>query len=103
MRRKLLVLTLVFVAVFATTYAVTWAIGNALAVAVFATFGAGLLWVVSLDVRRTPWPAEGQRSHDAVYMAAAFAALHAPAQGGADCSPGFDGGFGGADCGGFGT
>ena len=98
--RRLLILPLVFVAVFAATYAVTWATGNAVSVAGIATSVVGFLWLVARDVRRKPWPSESQRGQDAVYAAAAIAALHTPAHGASDCPSGFDGGIGG--CGGGG-
>lgn len=99
MRRRLLVVTAVFVAVFAATYAVTWATGSSVSTAVVVTVVVGFLWIVARDVRRKPWPSESQRSHDAAYAAVALAAMHGPGQGGTDCpsSPGDVGGFG--DCG----
>lgn len=103
MRRRLLVLPGIFAAVFAATYVATSATGSAISVAVLATVMVGFLWLLALDVRRKPWPSASQRSHDGAYAAAAIVALHTPAQGGADCPSGFDGGLGGgADCGGGG-
>jgi hypothetical protein len=100
MRRRLLVL----VGIFAAAYLVGLATEVPMTVAVVVTVAVGFLWIVARDVRRTTWAAESQRSQDAAYAAAAFAALHAPGQGAADCPSGFDGGFsGGADCGGLGV
>jgi hypothetical protein len=95
MMQRLLAPVLVLLAVFAAAYVVTWATESSTSVAVVVTVVSGILWIVAHDVRRTPWASESQRSHDAVYAAAAFAALHAPGQASTDCSPGFDGGFGG--------
>lgn len=93
MRRRLLVLAMVFVAVFAATYIATSATGSAVTVAVLATVVVAFLWAVAHDVRRKPWPSEAsQRSHDAAYAAAALAALHGTGQGSTDCPPGFGGG-----------
>jgi hypothetical protein len=94
MRRRLLVL----VAVFAAAYLVGLVTGFPMTVAVIATIAVGFGWIVAHDVRRTSW-AESRRRQDAVYGAAAIAALHGPGQSGADCPSGFDGGPGGADCG----
>ena len=100
MRRRLLVL----VGIFGAMYAISAATEIPATMALIVTVVVGFCWIVARDVRRTSWAEESQRSHDAAYAAAAIAALHTPGQSGADCSPGFDGGFsGGADCGGFGA
>jgi len=103
--KRLLVPVLVLLAVFAATYVAALAMGGSVIPAVIVTVLFGLFWLVGQDVRRKPWPSESpQRGQDAAYAAAMFTAMQLPAQGGTDCSPGFDGGFGGgADCGGFST
>jgi hypothetical protein len=101
MRRQLLVPVLVLAAVFAGTYVAALAMGGSVSLAVIATVVIGFFWLVGKDVRRKPWPSDAsQRAQDAAYAAAMIAAMHMPAQSGADCPTSFDGGFGGgADCG----
>lgn len=92
MRRRLLVLAVVF----AATYVVASATDLPMTLAVIATVAVGFGWIVAYDVRRTSL-AESQRSQDAAYAAAMIAGMHASGQSGTDCPTGIDS-FGG-DCG----
>jgi hypothetical protein len=99
MRRRLLV----FSGIFAATLIVASATEISMTAAVVVTIAVGFCWIVARDVRRPSWSADAQRSQDAVYAAAAIAALHTSGQSSVDCPSGFDGFSGGADCGGFGA
>ena len=99
MRRRLLVLTLVFVAVFVATYAATSLMRNAIPVAILITGAVGFLWMLAHDLRRRPLSTASQTGHDAAYAATVFAVLHGPGQGGADCPSGFDSSGGCGDAG----
>ena len=93
---------MILASVFAATYVAALAMGGSVGLAVMVTVVFGFLWLVGKDVRRKPWPSDSShRAQDAAYAAAMIAGMQMPVQGGADCPPGFDGGFsGGCDVGG---